>query len=214
MSVYFGGRTAISRIFRRCATQQIPKRTFSNSTPGALATTQPKFSSIPTQSASLTQSRLESPASRVINEIRAEDILTSAARPTVAMTRTEEIAQLNKVNEKGMIFEISFMFLFAHYKNIAILLARNAFQTFRPIGMAFIMGNLIKAAFFSMGFPMLVSFYSVWIFEVFYSLLQCFISFLFVSMFYNNLCFRGMRPMMNLMRQRGEKAIQRLRNRL
>jgi len=213
MSVY-AGRTAVSRIFRRCATQQIPKRTFSNGTSGALATTQPKFASLPSQIVSPAPSRVESTVSRVINEIRAEDILTSAARPSTVITRTEEIAPVNKVAEKGMIFEISFLFLFAHYKNIAILLARNAFQTFRPIGMAFVMGNLIKAAFFSMGFPMLVSFYSAWIFEVFYTLLQCFISFLFVSMFYNNLCFRGMRPAMNLLRHRGEAAFKRLRNRL
>jgi len=213
MSVY-AGRTAVSRIFRRCATQQIPKRTFSNGTSGALATTQPKFASLPSQIVSPAPSRVESTVSRVINEIRAEDILTSAARPSTVITRTEEIAPVNKVAEKGIIFEISFLFLFAHYKNIAILLARNAFQTFRPIGMAFVMGNLIKAAFFSMGFPMLVSFYSAWIFEVFYTLLQCFISFLFVSMFYNNLCFRGMRPAMNLLRHRGEAAFKRLRNRL
>lgn len=45
------------------------------------------------------------------------------------------------------------------------------------------MGYVAKFAFFLMGAPMLVSFYSVWLFEVGYGLAQCVLSVIFVGVF-------------------------------
>ena len=70
-------------------------------------------------------------------------------------------------------------------------MARNLFYTFRPVLMLFVFGQLLKVGMFAMGAPMLMSFYSLWLFEVFYGLLQVFLSFIFVGLFYNDIAFCG-----------------------
>lgn len=55
--------------------------------------------------------------------------------------------------------------------------SRNGFSTNSN---AQVMGYVVKFAFFLMGAPMLVSFYSVWLFEVGYGLAQCVLSVIFV----------------------------------
>ena len=52
-----------------------------------------------------------------------------------------------------------------------------------------VFGQILKGAFFAMGAPMLLSFYSIWMFEVFYGLLQLFLSFIFVSNHFFDFCF-------------------------
>merc|ERR1711869_76243 len=94
----------------------------------------------------------------------------------------------------GMVFEIGLSFVVSHYIHIFISLSRCLFQAFRPILIAFVFGQILKAVFFVMGTPIWLSFYSIWMFEVFYGLVQCIISFIFISFFYNNLSFQQMRP--------------------
>lgn len=62
------------------------------------------------------------------------------------------------------------------------------------------MGYVVKFLFFLMGAPMLVSFYSVWLFEVGYGLAQCFLSVIFLTQLtYMDLSFRGtLKPMVRL----------------
>merc|ERR1719313_930600 len=96
--------------------------------------------------------------------------------------------------KSGMVFEIGLSFVVSHYIHIFISLSRCLFQAFRPILIAFVFGQILKAVFFVMGTPIWLSFYSIWMFEVFYGLVQCIISFIFISFFYNNLSFQQMRP--------------------
>lgn len=195
------GRTACGRLLGRFVIA--PRYASTQAAPALSASTIPRFSpSAPIARYEMPRMEKSLPLTHQIQELRAQDILSSSLAQ-------ESAATVGKVGKEGMIFEISFTFLFAHYQQIFMLLARNLFQTFRPLLLAFVMGQLVKAAFFAMGAPMLISFYSIWMFEVFYGMLQCFISFLFVSMFYNNLCFRGLRPMMNLYRTRGEAMMKR-----
>merc|ERR1719159_1880122 len=84
-----------------------------------------------------------------------------------------------------MVFEIGLSFVVSHYIHIFMSLMRCLFQAFRPI---------LKAVFFVAGAPIWLSFYSIWMFEVFYGLVQCIISFIFISFFYNNLSFQQLRP--------------------
>jgi len=195
------GRTACGRLLGRFV---IAPRYASTQAASALsASTIPRFSpSAPIPRYEMNRVEKSLPLTHQIQELRAQDILSSSLAQESAET-------VGKVGKEGMIFEVSFVFLFSHYQQTFISLARNLFQTFRPLLLAFVMGQLVKAGFFAMGAPMLISFYSVWMFEVFYGVLQCFISFLFVSMFYNNLCFRGLRPMMNLYKTRGEAMVKR-----
>jgi len=116
---------------------------------------------------------------------------------------TEETA---KLHQKAMVFEIGFTFCFLHYQSIFIGVMRCLFQSFRPLLILFIFGQLIKAFFFIAGAPIWFSFYSIWLFEVGYGLAQCAISFIFISFFYNNLSFARIRPSLNyFLRQQREK---------
>merc|ERR1719188_2473787 len=95
---------------------------------------------------------------------------------------------------KGMVFEIGISFVFLHYQSIFIGVMRCLFQSFRPLLILFVFGQILKAFFFVAGAPIWLSFYSIWLFEVIYGLAQCAISFIFISFFYNNLSFARLRP--------------------
>jgi len=197
------GRVACARLLGRFVT--LPRYASTQAASALSVSTIPRFSTAPIARYGIPQVEKSVPHEPLmwqIQELRAQDILSSS----VAQELSQEpvVATGGKVGQEGMIFEVSLWFLFAHYQQILMLLARNMFQTFRPLLLAFVMGQLVKAGFFFMGAPMLISFYSIWMFEMFYGMLQCFISFLFVAMFYNNLCFRGLRPMMSLYRNRAE----------
>merc|ERR1712160_231330 len=79
-------------------------------------------------------------------------------------------------------------------QSIFIGVMRCLFQSFRPLLILFVFGQILKAVFFVAGAPIWLSFYSIWLFEVSYGLAQCAISFIFISFFYNNLSFSRMRP--------------------
>merc|ERR1712203_696365 len=107
------------------------------------------------------------------------------------------VASVNAVESarsNAMVFEIGLTFVFSHYVSIFQSFARCLFQSFRPLLILFVFGQIIKAAFFAMGAPLWFSFYSIWLFEVGYGLAQCAISFIFISFFYNNLSFARVRP--------------------
>eukprot|EP00746_Dinoflagellata_sp_MGD_P167500 gnl/MRDRNA2_/MRDRNA2_98178_c0_seq1.p1 gnl/MRDRNA2_/MRDRNA2_98178_c0~~gnl/MRDRNA2_/MRDRNA2_98178_c0_seq1.p1 ORF type:complete len:221 (+),score=28.94 gnl/MRDRNA2_/MRDRNA2_98178_c0_seq1:93-755(+) len=126
---------------------------------------------------------------------QASAILTpvAAAQPPV-MTAAHLTSAVEQAQKSGMVFEIGLSFVVSHYIHIFISLSRCLFQAFRPILIAFVFGQILKAVFFVMGTPIWLSFYSIWMFEVFYGLVQCIISFIFISFFYNNLSFQQMRP--------------------
>ena len=89
---------------------------------------------------------------------------------------------------RSAIFEIQITPVFSHYKNVTICLLRNAFQTFRPLLITMVMGNMLKVAAFALQFP--ISFYSIFFFEVLYGMMQLAVSFVFVCLFHNNIMFR------------------------
>ena len=88
------------------------------------------------------------------------------------------------------IFELQITPVFAHYKHVMVCLLRNCFQTFRPLLITMVMGNMLKIAAFALQFP--ISFYSIFFFEVFYGIMQLAVSFVFVCLFHNNISFRRM----------------------
>merc|ERR1711879_390258 len=94
----------------------------------------------------------------------------------------------------GMVFEMGLSFVVLHYQSIFIGVMRCLFQSFRPLLILFVFGQILKAVFFFAGAPIWMSFYSIWLFEVGYGLAQCIISFIFISFFYNNLSFARVRP--------------------
>merc|ERR1712196_145779 len=97
-------------------------------------------------------------------------------------------------------------FLVTHHLSIFMSVMRCLFQSFRPLLILFVFGQILKAVFFIMGAPIWFSFYSIWLFEVGYGLAQCAISFIFISFFYNNLSFARVRPAIGqLFRQQREK---------
>merc|ERR1711879_95746 len=106
----------------------------------------------------------------------------------------------------GMVFEVGLSFMVLHYQSIFIGVMRCLFQSFRPLLILFVFGQILKAVFFVAGAPIWLSFYSIWLFEVIYGLAQCAISFIFISFFYNNLSFARMRPAVaQLLRQQKDK---------
>ncbi|KAF4672614.1 hypothetical protein FOL47_000302 [Perkinsus chesapeaki] len=94
-------------------------------------------------------------------------------------------SKIAEVTNKSAIFEISVGVVVAQYKQIFLSLMRNIFQSFRPLLITVIMGNMLKMAAFLMQFP--ISFYSIFFFEVFYGMAQLAISFVFVCFFHNNM---------------------------
>merc|ERR1711933_604234 len=105
-----------------------------------------------------------------------------------------EPAIVDTVRSNGMVFEVGLSFVVMHYQSIFIGVMRCLFQSFRPLLILFVFGQILKAVFFVAGAPIWLSFYSIWLFEVIYGLAQCAISFIFISFFYNNLSFARMRP--------------------
>eukprot|EP00397_Hematodinium_sp_SG-2012_P062717 GEMP01085194.1.p1 GENE.GEMP01085194.1~~GEMP01085194.1.p1 ORF type:complete len:213 (+),score=26.18 GEMP01085194.1:45-641(+) len=187
-------RQLSGRVLRRFATAP---RQFQQLAPCVL-TQLPKFVA-PARQEFLLAANTQSVAS-CVHEMRAHDILAAVSQTAA------EPAATGKVAEEGLVFEVGLTFVFSHYKQVFISLMRNLFMTFRPVLIGFVMGQLFKAIFFMAGAPMLLSFYSVWIFEVFYGLLQCLLSFIFVSFFFNNLAFAGLRPMANLWKKQAQAA--------
>jgi len=96
---------------------------------------------------------------------------------------------IDKMRADNMVFEIGITFTFMHYQTVFIGVMRCLFQSFRPLLILFVFGQILKAVFFIAGAPIWFSFYSIWLFEVGYGLAQCAISFIFISFFYNNLSF-------------------------
>merc|ERR1712039_610504 len=118
----------------------------------------------------------------------------------------EAAAAVDALRSEGMVFEIGISFVFLHYQSIFIGVMRCLFQSFRPLLILFVFGQIIKAVFFVAGAPIWLSFYSIWLFEVIYGLAQCAISFIFISFFYNNLSFARMRPALSqIIRQQYQK---------
>ena len=62
---------------------------------------------------------------------------------------------------------------------------RNVFQTFRPLLITIVMGNLLKIGAFLLQFP--IGFYAIFFFEAFYGIMQLAISFVFVCFFHNGM---------------------------
>merc|ERR1719282_684313 len=115
-------------------------------------------------------------------------------------------AILETARSNNMVFEVGLSFVVLHYQSIFIGVMRCLFQSFRPLLILFVFGQILKAVFFVAGAPIWLSFYSIWLFEVIYGLAQCAISFIFISFFYNNLSFARMRPALGqMMRQTSEK---------
>merc|ERR1712187_551556 len=122
------------------------------------------------------------------------------------LVAAEASSMVEGLRSKGMVFEIGISFVFLHYQSIFIGVMRCLFQSFRPLLILFVFGQILKAVFFVAGAPIWLSFYSIWLFEVIYGLAQCAISFIFISFFYNNLSFARMRPALsNMMRQQRQK---------
>merc|ERR1712110_888976 len=100
----------------------------------------------------------------------------------------------NVVRSEALIFEVGLTFVVTHNQTIFIGVCRCLFQSFRPMLILFVFGQIIKAIFFITGAPLSFALYSIWLFEVGYGIAQCAISFIFISFFYNNLSFSRMRP--------------------
>ena len=86
---------------------------------------------------------------------------------------------------QSAIFEISLLCCVSHYKHIGLCLMRNVFQTFRPLLITIVMGNLLKIGAFLLQFP--IGFYAIFFFEAFYGIMQLAISFVFVCFFHNGM---------------------------
>lgn len=89
------------------------------------------------------------------------------------------------VARQSAIFEISLLCCVSHYKHIGLCLMRNVFQTFRPLLITIVMGNLLKIGAFLLQFP--IGFYAIFFFEAFYGIMQLAISFVFVCFFHNGM---------------------------
>merc|ERR1719422_2637236 len=115
-------------------------------------------------------------------------------------------AAVDGMRSNSMVFEVGLSFVVLHYQSIFIGVMRCLFQSFRPLLILFVFGQIIKAVFFVAGAPIWLSFYSIWLFEVIYGLAQCAISFIFISFFYNNLSFARLRPALShALRQQRQK---------
>merc|ERR1740122_422189 len=113
---------------------------------------------------------------------------------------------VDNVRSNSMVFEVGLSFVVLHYQSIFIGVMRCLFQSFRPLLILFVFGQILKAVFFVAGAPIWLSFYSIWLFEVIYGLAQCAISFIFISFFYNNLSFARLRPALSqMLRQQRQK---------
>ena len=94
-------------------------------------------------------------------------------------------SSLSLAARQSAIFEISLLCCVSHYKHIGLCLMRNVFQTFRPLLITIVMGNLLKIGAFLLQFP--IGFYAIFFFEAFYGIMQLAISFVFVCFFHNGM---------------------------
>merc|ERR1711972_987172 len=141
-------------------------------------------------------------------------LLKQTAAPAVAEAVSAEKAVVDTVRSDSMVFEVGLSFVVLHYQSIFIGVMRCLFQSFRPLLILFVFGQILKAVFFVAGAPIWLSFYSIWLFEVIYGLAQCAISFIFISFFYNNLSFARMRPALGQMLRQQRQRISSIANTL
>jgi hypothetical protein len=104
---------------------------------------------------------------------------------TTLSSRFVPSSSLALAAKQSAIFEISLLCCVSHYKHIGLCLMRNLFQTFRPLLITIVMGNLLKIGAFLLQFP--IGFYAIFFFEAFYGIMQLAISFVFVCFFHNGM---------------------------
>jgi hypothetical protein len=105
---------------------------------------------------------------------------------------------------QSAIFEVSLLMVVSHYKHIGLCMMRNVFQTFRPLLITLVMGNLLKIGAFLLQFP--IGFYAIFFFEAFYGIMQLAISFVFVCFFHNGMMMQRSRMLSkHWMRYMGQK---------
>mmetsp|Transcript_32967 Transcript_32967/g.80504 ORF Transcript_32967/g.80504 Transcript_32967/m.80504 type:complete len:197 (-) Transcript_32967:78-668(-) len=110
--------------------------------------------------------------------------------------------------------KFNFLFTVTHYQDVAAGLARNLFQTFRPLLILMLGSQLFKMASYGFlshwaGQAMMAWFYTIFFFEMLYLMLQGFISFVFICVvFHNNAYFRGLYRgrLLPLVRRHASKA--------
>mmetsp|Transcript_43493 Transcript_43493/g.114744 ORF Transcript_43493/g.114744 Transcript_43493/m.114744 type:complete len:215 (-) Transcript_43493:73-717(-) len=138
-----------------------------------------------------------------LRDVARTEPVTQKVLPEASQSSVQEVAGIRK---QGLVFEIGITYTVMHYQTIGIAFMRGTFQSFRPLLILFIFGQILKSVFFILGAPMWFSFYSIWMFEVVYGLAQCIISFIFISFFYNNLSFARIRPTVTqMLRQQRDK---------
>jgi len=158
-----------------------------------------------------TTPRAASAASPLVASLAANQReVSGAASAAISSSPAPAAAAVEGVIESArsgsMVFEVGLSFVFLHYQSIFIGVMRCLFQSFRPLLILFVFGQILKAVFFVAGAPIWLSFYSIWLFEVIYGLAQCAISFIFISFFYNNLSLARLRPALSyLIRQQHDK---------
>ena len=108
---------------------------------------------------------------------------SALAKPSVSNKLFQ--SSLSLAAKQSAIFEISLLCCVSHYKHIGLCLMRNLFQTFRPLLITIVMGNLLKIGAFLLQFP--IGFYAIFFFEAFYGIMQLAISFVFVCFFHNGM---------------------------
>lgn len=126
------------------------------------------------------------PAGRTVGRVWAQSPVPKSqflSKPsTSSLVKNSSISLAAK---KSAIFEISLLCCVSHYKHIGLCLMRNLFQTFRPLLITIVMGNLLKIGAFLLQFP--IGFYAIFFFEAFYGIMQLAISFVFVCFFHNGM---------------------------
>merc|ERR1712023_198639 len=73
------------------------------------------------------------------------------SEPVVASNDMLTHKAVDAVRKDGLVFEVGFTFVFMHYQSIFIGVMRCLFQSFRPLLILFVFGQILKAAFFIMG---------------------------------------------------------------
>eukprot|EP00927_Polykrikos_kofoidii_P052538 TRINITY_DN4641_c0_g1_i1.p1 TRINITY_DN4641_c0_g1~~TRINITY_DN4641_c0_g1_i1.p1 ORF type:complete len:219 (-),score=37.67 TRINITY_DN4641_c0_g1_i1:64-720(-) len=139
-----------------------------------------------------------------IEQPTSEKMSTIAEAPILA---SGNVVQQTK--NTSLVFDLGLSVVVVHYQHIIIGTVRCLFQAWRPLLILFGFSQLIKAVFFIAGAPIWFSFYSIWMFEVFYGLMQCGLSFLFIAFFYNNLSFARIRPALQQMFKQQRESVAR-----
>merc|ERR1719265_2106404 len=127
----------------------------------------------------------------------AKTVTAKVAAPSEVLATAT--ASVNGIRQSGMILELGLTFTLVHYQHIFQSVMRGLFQSFRPLIILYVFSHIFKAMFFLLGAPVWFSFYSFWLFEICYNLFQCFLGFMFIGMYYNNLYFARVRPTMAAM---------------